>query len=116
MIFEQISENAGNLIAYRWDFGVPVTFIATNDDIPFTIGDKIVFTLNSDPRIEKQYNVDNEDFSFDLMFTQGESNMLANSGKSAFVFSFKQYSEKGEFLDTIMNGKLILKETLHWEE
>jgi hypothetical protein len=116
MIFEQLGKHKGNLIAYKWDFGVPVTFATVDDDIPFTVGDKILFELNSTPKIKKQFTVDTDDFSFDLGFTKEEADRLADSNKNAFVFSFKQYSETGVFFQTIMNGKLILKETLQWAE
>lgn len=116
MIFEQIDKYKGNLIAYKWDFGVPVTFATANDDIPFTVGDKILFELNTEPKLQREFIVDSEDYSFDLVFNKDEANAMANAKKSAFVFSFKQFSETGVFLETIMNGKLILKETLQWEE
>lgn len=116
MIFEQHSEHSGDLIAYKWDFGVPVTFMTAADDIPFTIGDEIRFELRVPEAIKKVFVVDTEDFSFDLSFTQAEADMLANSGRNAFIYSIKQYSARGEFLDTIMNGKLILQETIKWED
>lgn len=120
MIFEQFGERSGSLIAYKWDFGVPVTFMAEDDDIPFTIGDVIRFELKTGlkelPMIKKSFPVDTEDFSFDLAFNETEANLLADSGKTQFFFSIKQYSSIGQFLDTIMDGKLMLKETLKWEE
>lgn len=116
MIFEPINKRKGNLVAYKWDFGVPVTFATVDDDIPFTVGDKILFELNTEPKLQKEFVVDSEDYSFDLVFNKEESSTMANAKKSAFVFSFKQFSETGVFLQTIMNGKLILKETLQWEE
>lgn len=116
MIFEQVDERNGILLAYKYDFGVPVTFGAATDDIPFSVGDKILFELNTELKIQKEFTVNSEDFTFDLVFTKEEAEKMARSGKSAFVFSFKQLSSTGVFLDTIMNGKMVLKETLEWAE
>lgn len=116
MVFEQNTKYSGNLIAYRGDFGVPVTFAAADDDIPFSIGDKILFELNDNPKIKKEFTVNTTDYSFDLAFSKEEAKRLVSAGKDAFLFTFKQYSSAGVFLETIMNGKLILKETLQWED
>lgn len=93
---------------YKNDYGIPINFECED----FQVGDMIVFTCDNYAINDKTFTVDNEEYSFGLEFTEYEATH-AKAGE--YKYSFKQY-RNNQFLDTLLNGKLIIKETVLWRD
>lgn len=113
MIFNQISKTRGDLLVHKWDYGVPVIFLAGKEE-GFSIDEKIVFTFKNDIIPDKEFIVNRNDYSFELSLTKEEADTLANANRSIFAYSIKHYSEDGVFLDTLIDGWLKIQDTLQW--
>lgn len=113
MIFNQISETRGDLLVRKWDYGVPVIFLAGKEE-GFSIDEKIVFTFKNDIIPDKDFIVNKNDYSFELSLSKEEADTLANANRSMFAYSIKHYSKDGVFLDTLIDGWLKIQDTLRW--
>jgi hypothetical protein len=101
-------ENTKTIETYKNDYGIPINFECED----FQIGDVIVFACNIPSVADKIFTVDNEEYSFGLKFTEQEA-LRAKVGQ--YKYSFKQY-RNDQFLDTLLNGKLIIEETVLWRD
>lgn len=113
MIFNEISETRGDLLVHKWDYGIPVIFLAGKEE-GFSIDEKIVFTFKNDIIPCKEFVVNKINYSFELLLTKEEAEILANSDRSMFAYSIKHYSKDGVFLDTLIDGWLKIQDTLQW--
>ena len=105
-----IDEN-GTITIYNGDYGLPIVF----ETVDFAIGDKVVFVISNKHIQPKEFTVDTDGYTFDLVFSKAEAvNIAAAAAKRAAInYSFKQYRD-GAFLDTIANGKIRVKGTVQW--
>lgn len=100
----------------QYDYGVPIIFEAGKEQ-GFSIGDKIIFIFDSDKIEDKIFEVDAANYYFGLAFNKEEADTLfSNPIKSdkRVKYSAKRYKEN-EFLETLIDSKLIIKETLKWD-
>ena len=93
---------------YKNDYGIPINFECED----FQIGDVIVFTCNNSAIPDKTFTVDSEEYSFSLTLTEKEAKQ---SRVGQYNYSFKHY-RNDQFLDTLLDGKLIIKETVLWRD
>ena len=106
-----IDEN-GTITIYNGDYGLPIVF----ETVDFAIGDKVVFVISNNPIPPKEFAVDADGYTFDLIFDKTEAINIAAAAvrrRAAINYSFKQY-RGGAFLDTIANGKIRVKGTVPW--
>ena len=99
---------------YYGDYGVPIVFEAGKDE-GFNIGDKVIFVFNTGAISDREYTVNADDYTFSLSLTKAEADTLFNQHRGNISYSAKRYSESGEFLETLINGMLVAKETLQWQ-
>ena len=117
MIFNQTGPKAGDLIIFKWDYGVPVNFAAGTEE-GFEVGDKIIFRFVSDIIEPKVFTVNQGDYKLSLYFTKAEAETLAKTRKVAFQYTIKHYGiveNKHTYLNTLINGEVQIKGTLKWE-
>ena len=101
-----IDEN-GTITIYNGDYGMPIVF----ETVDFAVGDKVVFVISNNPIPPKEFTVDADGYTFDLIFDQTEAINIAAAvrrRRAAINYSFKQYRD-GAFLDTIANGKIRVR-------
>ena len=105
-----IDEN-GTITIYNGDYGLPIVF----ETVDFAIGDKVVFVISNNPIPPKEFAVDADGYTFDLVFDKTEAINIAAAAnrRVAINYSFKQYRD-GAFLDTIANGKIRVKGAVPW--
>ena len=106
-----IDEN-GTITIYNGDYGLPIVF----ETVDFAIGDKVVFVISNKHIQPKEFTVDTDGYTFDLIFDKTEAINIAAAvrrRRAAINYSFKQYRD-GAFLDTIANGKIRVKGTVPW--
>lgn len=99
-------EKTNTIETYKNDYGIPVNF----ECIDFEINDVIVFVCDNTAIADKTFTVDSSEYSFGLKLTKKEAD-LSEIGQ--YNYSFKQY-RNGQFLDTLLDGKLKIKETEIW--
>lgn len=117
MIFEKIARYRGNLKTFQGDYGTPVVFKAGKNQ-GFYEGEIIVFKFGNKAIKKKIFTVDADDFTFSLSLTKAEADGLYSddiSGYYKIPFSAKRFSERGEFLQTVLNGFLFVYETVEWD-
>ena len=117
MIFEPQAQDRGNLRVFQYDYGTPVIFLAGQDQ-GFQIGEQIAFVFQTDAITDKVFTVDAEDYSLSLKLEKSEADALYNGDVPEYIripFSAKRYSASGEFLETVLNGYLIVMETVEWQ-
>lgn len=100
-----------DLVSYKNDYGIPVIFSAYVED-GFSVGDKIEFVTEGNIIPRKEWEVVGEAFEFELKFTEEEAEKLS---VSRYDYSFKQYREN-QVLDTIMDGQIVIKRTVLWQD
>jgi len=106
-----IDEN-GTITIYNGDYGMPIVF----ETVDFAVGDKVVFVISNNPIPPKEFTVDADGYTFDLIFDKTEAINIAAAAvrrRAAINYSFKQYRD-GAFLDTIADGKIRVKGTVPW--
>lgn len=105
-----IDEN-GTITIYNGDYGMPIVF----ETVDFAVGDKVVFVISYNPIPPKEFTVDADGYTFDLIFDKTEALNIATAANrhAAINYSFKQYRD-GAFLDTIADGKIRVKGTVPW--
>lgn len=111
----QINEKTYEITTSQYDYGVPIVFEAGKEQ-GFFIGDKIVFVFNTDKIEDKEFNVNTDDYTFNLSLTKEEADNLYKQKIGSFItirYSVKRYSE-GEFLETLVDSKLIIQGTVKW--
>jgi hypothetical protein len=111
----QINEKTYEITTSQYDYGVPIVFEAGKEQ-GFSIGDKIVFVFNTDKIEDKEFNVNTDDYTFNLFLTKEEADNLYKQKIGSFItirYSVKRYSE-GEFLETLVDSKLIIQGTVKW--
>lgn len=111
----QINEKTYEITTSQYDYGVPIVFEAGKEQ-GFSIGDKIVFVFNTDKIEDKEFNVNTDDYTFNLSLTKEEADNLYKHKIGSFItirYSVKRYSE-GEFLETLVDSKLIIQGTVKW--
>ena len=112
----QINEKNYEITTSQYDYGVPVVFEA-GEAQGFQIGDKIVFVFQNDVIEDRIYTVSTSDYSFNFALEKAEAdNLLATAVKNpvSVRYSVKRYVDD-QFLETLVDSKLIVKNTLKWD-
>ena len=99
-----------DIVSYHGDYGIPVAFTAKTED-GWNEGDMVVFAVENNIIPAKTWTVSGDNFIFELKFTKEEAERLA---VSRYDYSFKQHRD-GQYLDTIMNGEIKIKDTTLWQ-
>ena len=97
-------DSNGELISYFGDYGIGVTFTIDN----LELGDTIIVTF-SDYILEKTFQVDSENFEFNLSLSEEDVDHIPSHGYSFYVLCYVKQYRDGVFLDTIYEGKLHFK-------
>ena len=73
-----IDEN-GTITIYNGDYGLPIVF----ETVDFAVGDKVVFVISNNPIPPKEFTVDADGYTFDLIFDKTEAINIAAAANSA---------------------------------
>ena len=115
MIIMTFDKQTNNIITYQYDYGIPVAFRAKAEK-GFAIGEKIVFVFDTDTIADKVYTIDSNNFYFEVALTKTEADALFNGDVSvrSIAYSAKRNAANGDFLETLLNGFLVVKGTVRY--
>lgn len=111
-----INENTYELTTFHYDYGVPIIFEAGTEQ-GFSIGDKIIFVFDNQYINDKIFEVNNDNYTFELALEKEEAdNLYMNKLTSSTIikYSAKRYREN-QFLETLVNSTLKIEGTVRWE-
>lgn len=111
-----INENTYEITTSHWDYGVPIIFEAGAEQ-GFSIGDKIVFVFDNQYINDKIFEVNNNDYTFELTLKKEEAdNLYMNKLTSSTIikYSAKRYREN-QFLETLVDSTLKIEGTVRWK-